>query len=153
MLARVRHVRSLRRRFCRADRICQADASGDAARRRRERGLDLSLQLAGGPPAAHRLGSVFGGVGAGDLGEIGAVLEPPYAVCSLSRSCGGGLGWGPSPRTLTVIRQQRQAKIALASRQSPFRESPHPNPPPQVRERGWLRRAACRIRRDLPFSA
>ena len=32
-------------------------------RRRRERGLDLYLQLAGRPPAAHRLGAVSGGVG------------------------------------------------------------------------------------------
>ena len=31
--ARVRHVRGLRRGLCRADRICQADAAGDAGGR------------------------------------------------------------------------------------------------------------------------
>ncbi len=47
--ARVRHVRGLRRGLCRADRIYQADAAGDAGGRQRERGLDLHLQLAGRP--------------------------------------------------------------------------------------------------------
>src|ERR1700721_2437281 len=49
--ARVRHVRGLRRRICRAYRIYPADAAGDAWRRRGEgdlerdldRGLDLRL--------------------------------------------------------------------------------------------------------------
>ena len=48
--------------FASADRICPPDAARDIRRWRRERGLDLSLQLAGRPSAAHRVGAVYGEV-------------------------------------------------------------------------------------------
>src|SRR5664279_2042977 len=54
----------MRRGFCRADRIYQADAAGDVRRWPGERGLDLPLQLAGRASAADRLGAVSGAVGA-----------------------------------------------------------------------------------------
>ena len=48
--------------FAGADRICPADAAGDAADGAARRGVDLCLQLAGHRPAADRLGAVSGEV-------------------------------------------------------------------------------------------
>src|SRR5579872_1464280 len=58
-LARVRHLRGVRRKLSGADAICAPDAAGHARRRVRHRGLDLSLQLAGRAPRPHRVGTVF----------------------------------------------------------------------------------------------
>ena len=89
--ARVRHVRGLRRGLCRADRICQADAAGDAGGRRRQRGLDLHLQLAGRRPAADRLGTVSGAAphrppstSRSTTPFLGRAQHPPVLECDCS---------------------------------------------------------------------